>query len=305
MKTFILFLIFSLSYAYNHENFKQINSKEQLNDFIHSSTLNVVVFVDKQSCNDDKCRQERTELEQIRDLCTGENIQFALSTNSELAEKQFNIYGSSPKLCFFRDGFPIIYSDSLSNVDSIHEWFGEVRQRLTHTLDDKTFEHDTQASTGSTTGDWFILFKKSNESHSLLPVWEATSLHFRNRAILAYVNIDTNPNIQKRFHIFNYPTFILFKRGKMYRYESTSWKQSAFTEFLESDYQKVKAEIIPPEPSAFSSSFGTAAKIIPMYLIVIPMICLVAVLLVLVFMSRFTKKKQTTTERTPFQVKID
>ncbi|CAF4314833.1 unnamed protein product, partial [Adineta steineri] len=158
MKIFILFLIFSLSYAYNHENFKQINSKEQLNDFVHSSTLNVVVFVDKQSCNDDKCRQERTELEQIRDLCTGENIQFALSTNSELAEKQFNIY------------------DSLSNVDSIHEWFGEVRQRLTHTLDDKTFEHDTQASTGSTTGDWFILFKKSNESHSLLPVWEATSL---------------------------------------------------------------------------------------------------------------------------------
>lgn len=33
----------------------------------------------------------------------------------------------------------------------------------------------------------------------------------------------------------------------MYRYESTSWKQSSFTEFIENDYQKVKGEIVPPE----------------------------------------------------------
>jgi hypothetical protein len=43
---------------------------------------------------------------------------------------------------------------------------------------------------------------------------------------------------------------IRFKRGKMYRYESTSWKQTAFADFIENDYQKVKAEIVPPEPSA-------------------------------------------------------
>jgi len=81
----------------------------------------------------------------------------------------------------------------------IQEWFGEVRERLTRTLNDKSFEHDTQSSTGSTTGDWFILFKKINDSRSLLPVWEGTSLHFRNRVIFAYVNVDTNPIIQKTF----------------------------------------------------------------------------------------------------------
>jgi hypothetical protein len=36
----------------------------------------------------------------------------------------------------------------------------------------------------------------------------------------------------------------------MYRYESTSWKQSSFVDFLENDYQKVKGETVPPEPSA-------------------------------------------------------
>lgn len=64
-------------------------------------------------CNnekDEKCLQQRTQLEQIHDISTSENIQFALSTNTQIAEKQFNIYGSLPKICFFRDGFPVIYS---------------------------------------------------------------------------------------------------------------------------------------------------------------------------------------------------
>ena len=79
-------------------------------------------------------------------------------------------------------------------MDNIQEWLGEARQRLTHTLDDKTFEHDTQATSGSTTGDWFILLyvdkrfspqrichfyfssKKGNESNSLIPIWEGASI---------------------------------------------------------------------------------------------------------------------------------
>ncbi|CAF1192284.1 unnamed protein product [Rotaria sordida] len=306
MQILILFILFSLSYCYNYEDFKRINNEEQLNDFIQSSSFNVLVFVDKQQCNnenDDKCHQQRNQLEQIRDLCTSGNIQFALSTNTTIAEKHFNIYGSFPQICFFRNGFPIIYSGSLSNMDTIQEWFSEVREQLTHVLHDKTFEHDTQAATGSTTGDWFILFKKTNDSRGLIPVWEAISLHFRNRVIFAYVNVDTNPIIQKRFHLFHLPTIILFKQGKMYRYESASWKQTAFVEFIENGYQKVKGEIVPVEPNAFSLFSEKAAKIIPMYLVVIPMVCLAAVLLVLV--GGFTKKKKTTTERTSLQVKID
>ncbi len=42
-----------------------------------------------------------------------------------------------------------------------------------------------------------------------------------------------------------------------------------------------------------------------MYLIVIPMICLVVVLVGLVAISGLTKKKKTVTDRTPFQIKID
>jgi hypothetical protein len=86
-----------------------------------------------------------------------------------------------------------IFSGSFSNLDAIQEWFTETRELLTRTLDDKSFEHDTQAASGSTTGDWFILLsvqnicldkcnhpfyfsKNSNDSRILLPVWEGSSL---------------------------------------------------------------------------------------------------------------------------------
>jgi hypothetical protein len=123
-------------------------------------------LVDKQQCidgNDEICRH-------LQDLCNSENIQFALSTNLQMAEKQFNIYGSLPRICFFREGYPMIYSGALSNIDNLQEWFGETRKRLTNTLDDKSFEHDTQASSGSTTGDWFILLyeKKGNFCENII-----------------------------------------------------------------------------------------------------------------------------------------
>jgi hypothetical protein len=36
----------------------------------------------------------------------------------------------------------------------------------------------------------------------------------------------------------------------MYRYESSSWKQTAFVEFIENGYQKIKGELVPPEANA-------------------------------------------------------
>ena len=76
--------------------------------------------MDKQACNSDKqeqCLQQRHQLEQLRDLCAGENVQFALSTDLQFAEKQFNIYGALPRMCFFRETFPIIYEGETLNAD--------------------------------------------------------------------------------------------------------------------------------------------------------------------------------------------
>ena len=37
------------------------------------------------------------------------------------------------------------------------EWVENYRERKTYELNDASFEHDTQASSGATTGDWLVI----------------------------------------------------------------------------------------------------------------------------------------------------
>jgi hypothetical protein len=66
-----------------------------------------------------------------------------------------------------------------------------VSGRQAHVLTDENFEHDTQATTGSTTGDWLILFcedryVKCREMHE---EWNQLSGVLFGKINVAYVNV--------------------------------------------------------------------------------------------------------------------
>lgn len=60
-----------------------------------------------------------------------------------------------PALVFFRNGIPLLYEGS-TVAEEIYHLFDRNRVPIVKELSDDTFEHLTQASTGATTGDWFI-----------------------------------------------------------------------------------------------------------------------------------------------------
>lgn len=61
-----------------------------------------------------------------------------------------------PAVVFFRHGVPLLY-DGAINEDAIFDKFDQNRLPVVKELSDENFEHLTQASTGATTGDWFVL----------------------------------------------------------------------------------------------------------------------------------------------------
>lgn len=61
-----------------------------------------------------------------------------------------------PAIVFFRQGTPLLY-DGSSNGDEIFQKLHENRVPAVKDLSDDNFEHLTQASTGATTGDWFVM----------------------------------------------------------------------------------------------------------------------------------------------------
>lgn len=73
--------------------------------------------------------------------------------NSQLAK----LYSPTrePALVFFRHGVPLLY-DGAIDEDAIFQLFENTKQPVVKELSDENFEHLTQASTGSTTGDWFV-----------------------------------------------------------------------------------------------------------------------------------------------------
>jgi hypothetical protein len=93
-----------------------------------------------------------------------------------------------------------------------------------HRLDEKTFEHDTQASTGQTTGVWLIRFctKHSHQCNKQRQAFLTAASHLLNSNILsASVDTTASPSLAARFHITKTPAFILLKDKKMYRLPAT------------------------------------------------------------------------------------
>lgn len=61
-----------------------------------------------------------------------------------------------PQLVFFRDNRHVMYKGEI-NSNELLEWLEMYKDKKSVDLSDSNFEHDTQASTGATTGDWFVL----------------------------------------------------------------------------------------------------------------------------------------------------
>lgn len=102
------------------------------------------------------------------------------------------------------------------------------------TLTDTDFEHLTQASTGATTGDWFVKFYAPWCGHckTLEPTWEKLGARLKE-ADGSYVNVakvdaTANPILNRRFSIQSFPTLLLFSHGKMKQYKGARTEDALF-----------------------------------------------------------------------------
>ncbi|KAA3680677.1 uncharacterized protein DEA37_0009790, partial [Paragonimus westermani] len=113
------------------------------------------------------------------------------------------------------------YLHHLHLTNAIHQFSNGVRAaRLT----DANFEHDTQASTGSTTGDWLIIFDLVNSS--AFQVYDGLALSLRARGIsLGIVDPSKSTQTGKRFNVSpqpsEQPSMLMLHRSQVYRFSGT------------------------------------------------------------------------------------
>jgi protein disulfide-isomerase-like protein len=122
-------------------------------------------------------------------------------------------------------------------------------------LTSKTFELETQAATGHTTGDWLVEFYAPWCGHCkhLQPVWEELATELKGVANVAKVDVTGNRDIGNRFDIKGFPTIKFFHHGNVYDYKGRRTKE-AFVEFVKGGYESAQNSPVPGEMSWLEST---------------------------------------------------
>ncbi|EGD75764.1 hypothetical protein PTSG_07882 [Salpingoeca rosetta] len=92
-------------------------------------------------------------------------------------------------------------------------------------LTDETFEHDTQISSGATTGDWFIKFYAPwcGFCKAIAPVWDELADKVKESNVnIAKVDCTKNRLTCERFGVRGYPSLFFFHNGQIYKYNEAA-----------------------------------------------------------------------------------
>jgi len=156
-----------------------------------------------------------------------------------------------PQLVFFDGKTPFKYDKSKYEPDDIVDWIEESKETPTADLNDETFEHLTQASSGSTTGDWLILFANSKRPEcmkQILPDIMTVASRLRRRKNIATLCTKSNPVTSKRFGLdpdTHCAKILFFHRTDLYTYDKESTRGEDLLKFVMKDFNDQEPQIVP------------------------------------------------------------
>lgn len=119
-------------------------------------------------------------------------------------------------------------------------------------LNDNNFEHLTQAASGWTTGDWFVMFGAAWCEHckSMEANWNQTAIDLFGEVNVAYVDAANNPFTAQRFNITLYPTLLMLHKGRAYEYKGPRYWKNMIV-FARIGYEEVSSTEILPAHGTF------------------------------------------------------
>jgi len=129
-------------------------------------------------------------------------------------------------------------------------------------LTDETFEHETQASTGMTTGSWLLFFKAARCPHckELEPVMTSLSEDehiYENGIVIGSIDVLLNPEVSTRFGIRGFPTLVYIHRGRMHLFKGKTRDFDSLKRFVMGEFLNDGPGELVPKPQ---TSFGRALK---------------------------------------------
>nr|CAG4640962.1 EOG090X0856 [Eulimnadia texana] len=268
-------------------------SDEELNR-LATSEKHVIVLFSKDDCT--ACNNLEEQLASIReDLVDSLGAWVVKGVSSNLASKYSPNKEPEPAIVFFRSGVPLLYEGPV-NDEVMMDIFVQNQEPTVHSLTDESFEHLTQAATGATTGDWFIMFYRTDCEfcHRFASRWEYVGSQLKGRTNLAKVDIqDAGISTGRRFNVEKIPTFLFFRQGKYYHYDISNVDSKSFIEFAKTWYKNASSKTVPVPPSPFDELVDRIVFQLRENPLVVPVLGLVLLAVLFTTLAIFWRSKKS------------
>ncbi|CAG9865458.1 unnamed protein product [Phyllotreta striolata] len=210
----------------------------------------VVVLFSRKYC--ESCDNYENELISLREELVDALNAWVVKVEDSQMTRLYS-QDKEPVIVFFRHGVPLLYNGPLNDELILHTLTSN-KEPVSKELTDNTFEHLTQAATGATTGDWFVMFYTPDcvDCTRMQARWEAVGAKIKSRINIARVNkAGSGAATARRFEVLAIPSFILFRQGKMYRYNIQKFDVASLSDFALTWYKNVTPEKVPLPKTPF------------------------------------------------------
>ena len=149
---------------------------------------------------------------------------------------------------------------------------GAAAQGEVVTLTDDTFEHQTQASSGQTTGAWFVKFYAPWCGHcrAMAGTWVELAVEMEGTGvIIADVDATANPITTDRFNalVKGFPTLLLFRDRGVFKHKGARDLESLRAFATETFGETSEKHAVPEPPSAFARVFSLCTRALAVFII--------------------------------------
>uniref|UniRef100_A0A0N5BKL3 Thioredoxin domain-containing protein n=1 Tax=Strongyloides papillosus TaxID=174720 RepID=A0A0N5BKL3_STREA len=228
--------------------------EDKIDDFIKEASKNLVIFFydGKLKCPD--CQDALNVIEEIDSAIEDTGYIEVVKTNDRLVATEFGIQTYPALLYVRRHRNPVLCDVPIKDPETILRWIRAHDEIATWDLTDNNFENlvnSYQPNEGSL--DWFVMFYNGDDidDRAFIALWETVAHKLRGLVHVGKVDTSTNDDVTERFQVDEHftPCFLLFHRGKMYRYNDPAKDVRTLTLFALSKFKDQRGHRVPEPPT--------------------------------------------------------
>ncbi|VDM96481.1 unnamed protein product, partial [Onchocerca ochengi] len=205
------------------------------------------------------CGEALVEIEKIDDDIEATGYIEVVKTDDRSVARELGV-AAFPALVYFRRKNPITYDGDFKDSDTVLRWLRSHDEVVTWELTDDNFEDHTDSfSPDEGALDWFVMFYNSEEPdcNAFISSWESVAHKLRGLVKVGKVDMSINDDVTDRFQLDNSqcPVFLLFHRGRMYRYKDTAKNIRSLTTFALYKFKDLRGHHVPEPPTALENFY--------------------------------------------------